>query len=114
MTQPHAGHRVADIPGNGMMEATSPPAGGGAERPSVGVLFVHGIGVQRRGYTLAEFGGPLVEWFSDWYDGLHGEWIHRGRVGFKDLERWLADLVGAEIPVRGHAACWYSWRMPPS
>src|SRR6266508_3954144 len=65
---------------------------GGAEQPTVGVPFVHGIGVQPRGHTLAEFGGPLVEWLADWYDGLHGEWINRGNVGFEDLERWLADL----------------------
>lgn len=28
----------------------------------LGVLFVHGIGAQERGVTLAEFGNPLVHW----------------------------------------------------
>src|SRR5438045_2038073 len=30
----------------------------------LGVLLVHGIGEQKRGETLTEFGTPLVEWLS--------------------------------------------------
>ena len=31
------------------------------DRAALGVLFVHGIGSQPRGRTLAEFAGPVVE-----------------------------------------------------
>lgn len=34
------------------------------QRATVGVLFVHGIGAQPRGKTLAEFAGPLVAWLQ--------------------------------------------------
>jgi len=61
------------------------------ERAAVGVLFVPGIGVQPRGNTLAEFGGPLVKWLEDWYAGLHDQWVANG-VGFKGIEGWLDGL----------------------
>lgn len=32
-----------------------------------GVLFVHGIGSQRRGETLTAAGEPLYRWFRDWF-----------------------------------------------
>src|ERR1700750_3160281 len=32
----------------------------------LGILFVHGIGQQRRGETLVEFGEPLAEWLRRW------------------------------------------------
>jgi len=35
------------------------------------VLFVHGIGEQKEGETLAAFGEPLVEWMREWVIG-HG------------------------------------------
>ena len=44
------------------------------QRATVGVLFVHGIGAQPRGKTLAEFAGPVVTWLQGWYDGLHACW----------------------------------------
>lgn len=38
----------------------------------LGVLFVHGIGEQREGETLAAFGEPLIAWIRDWIAG-HGQ-----------------------------------------
>jgi hypothetical protein len=37
-----------------------------SENHDIGVLFVHGIGDQRRGATLREFGLPLIESVGDW------------------------------------------------
>lgn len=37
------------------------------ERPDIAVLFVHGIGEQKRGATLAEFGGSLVDSARVWF-----------------------------------------------
>jgi hypothetical protein len=45
-----------------------------AETYDVGVLFIHGIGAQRRGHTLAEFGGHLYHWLTDRYRGLDQRW----------------------------------------
>ena len=35
----------------------------------LGILFVHGIGEQRRGQTLTEMGEPLVDWLRRWVTG---------------------------------------------
>ena len=43
-------------------------------RPDIGVLFVHGIGSQRRGQTLAEFGEPIYLWLRDRFSGLDRQW----------------------------------------
>ncbi len=47
-----------------------------APRYDLGVLLVHGIGVQRRGETLADFGRPILEWLHLWCDGLHDRWVN--------------------------------------
>ena len=41
---------------------------------NLGVLFIHGIGAQKRGQTLAEFGGPLYLWLVDRFHGLDRQW----------------------------------------
>lgn len=41
---------------------------------ALGILFVHGIGAQRRGETLAAFGGPVCEWLTIRFDGLDRQW----------------------------------------
>ncbi|MCA1705019.1 MAG: hypothetical protein LC808_17860, partial [Actinobacteria bacterium] len=38
-------------------------------RPSVGVLFVHGIGEQRRGDALTAGAEPLLAWVDSWAKG---------------------------------------------
>lgn len=45
---------------------------------ALGVLFVHGIGAQRRGETLAQFGAPLYRWLEEWSRGLRLRWVHHG------------------------------------
>src|SRR4051794_21342441 len=45
-----------------------------AEQADIGILFVHGIGTQRRGWTLSEFGGPVYDWIRRWIGK-----VHRGR-----------------------------------
>ncbi len=37
--------------------------------PRLGVLFVHGIGSQSEGETLAHFGDPVCEWLDRWAGG---------------------------------------------
>lgn len=70
-------------------------------RATVGVLFVHGIGTQPRGRTLAEFAGPLVTWLQGWYDGLHARWVGE-KVRFQDVATWL-DAVRLPDPRRDDA-----------
>src|SRR5262245_4350075 len=45
---------------------------------ALGVLFVHGIGAQRRGETLAQFGEPLFRWLDEWARGIRLRWIRHG------------------------------------
>jgi hypothetical protein len=51
------------------------PVGPGA----TGVVFVHGVGTQPQSDTLRHFGGPLVDWLTEWHHargyrmGLTGE-----------------------------------------
>jgi hypothetical protein len=46
----------------------------GMKRPELGVLFVHGIGEQRRGETLVQFADPLSSWVVRWLShGALGE-----------------------------------------
>jgi hypothetical protein len=80
----------------------------------IGVLFVHGMGVQRQGDTLRDFGDPLLNWADAWlkgHDGTasltechcpdsitaprhqHAEWRPRGAQQAVDLvlaESWWA------------------------
>ncbi|HEX9670736.1 MAG TPA: hypothetical protein VGC93_14790 [Thermoanaerobaculia bacterium] len=39
---------------------------------------MHGIGVQRRGETLAELGRPVLRWFEEWCAGLHDRRVGAG------------------------------------
>jgi len=80
-------------------------------RATVGVLFVHGIGTQPRGRTLAEFAGPLVTWLQGWYDGLHARWVGE-KVRFQDVATWL-DAVRLPDPRRDDAVRSLLDRTPP-
>lgn len=42
----------------------------------IGVLFVHGIGSQKKGETLVRFGEPFVEWITQWFEGAEWAWAH--------------------------------------
>ena len=39
--------------------------------PQVGILFVHGVGEQRRGQVLTSFGDPLIRTIGAWLDNRH-------------------------------------------
>jgi hypothetical protein len=56
-------------------EAPPPPVAEGAAAdpvaPRIGILFVHGIGQQRRGDTLTRFGDPLVHWLTQVFPDTH-------------------------------------------
>ena len=58
---------------------------------SLGILFVHGIGTQRKGETLTNFGGGLYKWLDSAKD--RGEWSQFERVTLSD-----ARLVAPEDP----------------
>jgi hypothetical protein len=36
--------------------------------PSIGVVFVHGIGSQPQSSTLREFAQPLIDWLALWHE----------------------------------------------
>jgi hypothetical protein len=61
------------------------------DRFSLGILFVHGIGTQRKGETLTNFGGGLYKWIDSATD--RGEWRPCERVTLDD-----ARLVAPEDP----------------
>jgi hypothetical protein len=48
---------------------------------SIGVLFVHGIGSQKKGETLVRFGEPFVVWIKQWFTGTAWAWAHAGMQG---------------------------------
>jgi hypothetical protein len=51
-------------------EAAREPTGGvPAGVADIGVLFVHGVGSQRRGQTVVDWTEPLIEWIEQWLDG---------------------------------------------
>ena len=41
----------------------------------LGVLFVHGIGTQRRGETLSRCTGALYRWLEKWFSGSATAWL---------------------------------------
>lgn len=53
----------------------------------VGVLFVHGIGKQRRAETLAQWSAPLLRWINAWLDGASDEVA--SRLQGTSLDDWL-------------------------
>lgn len=55
----------------------------------LGILFVHGIGVQSRGQTLAQFGDPLYFWIRDRCRRLDFEW---GRVLGEPQPKWRSEV----------------------
>lgn len=95
-----------------------------AFRYHVGILFIHGIGAQRRGQTLAEFGGPIYLWLVDRFRGLDRRWreaindnsqqplLERWR---KHIEDWATDgfhTAAMEAGLTHLPACWYGQVAP--
>lgn len=88
-------HELLDLPELFSGDLESPFVVVPAEAPSkpetVGVVFVHGVGSQRKGDALREFGTPLVDWVEEW---------HRSR-GLESKVTW-AELTQPGEPA--HAA----------
>ncbi len=69
---------------------------GGTPKPTLGVLFVHGIGEQPEGDTLLAFGDPLLDWLRRWFDrDLPGAPVGRIEVRDAHLQR---DRAGVASP----------------
>jgi hypothetical protein len=60
----------------------------------LGVLFVHGIGMQTKSETLSGWTAPLLSWINNWFDGAS----HRAATQAQttDAEHWLSALVVRE------------------
>ena len=50
----------------------------GTRHDKIGVLFVHGIGEQKKGATLVACGEPLVAWLRRRFDGMARSWMPAG------------------------------------
>jgi hypothetical protein len=57
----------------------------------VGVLFVHGIGLQRRAETLSEWSAPVLRWINAWLKGVTDDIARRLRGA--PLDGWLHSLL---------------------
>src|SRR6478609_8369375 len=64
----------------------------------VGVLFVHGIGTQRKGETLASFGGALYRWLE--LAKFRGGDDRVGRVRLEDARLVVPEDPGAPAHAR--------------
>jgi len=72
------------------------------ERADLGVLFVHGIGEQRRGETLTQFGEPLLAWIDTW---LRRERDAQHVVARPVAARLQPPLLDGTPPA--HRMCWW-------
>jgi hypothetical protein len=69
------------------------------QRPfDIGVLFVHGIGAQRRRETLRAFAEPIFSWLRARFKGLDHRWREAiGREAINDQEKETLKLWRAEL-----------------
>jgi hypothetical protein len=77
----------------------------GAKAFSLGILFIHGIGTQKRGETLAAFGGPFFRWLEARCEAL-GRRRQQSGVPLEMIERLRRKLE--ELEWSGISPC------PPS
>lgn len=71
------------------MDIAPPTKGSSDAKQDLGVLFVHGIGQQKRGSTLVSFGEPLYRWFQERFDGIARSWLFTG-LTFSQQSDWLS------------------------
>jgi hypothetical protein len=62
------------------------------QKAALGVLFVHGIGAQRRGETLATFGGALYQWLERACERTHRRWVGAG-ITRESVKSWADTTV---------------------
>ena len=60
--------------------------------PEQGILFVHGIGQQKRGETLLAFGEPLHDWLQRRLDRAKEKWLDH-KITKDELKAWLENLT---------------------
>lgn len=65
--------RSLELDGGSRESTDGPAAPPGPREHELGVLFIHGIGRQRRGETVTEFGDALIKWFDRWHRGASPE-----------------------------------------
>jgi hypothetical protein len=62
-------------------------------RYDIGVLFVHGVGQQRRGQTLVAFGGAVHSWLSRWLGHAQNRFLSKGVAATREeIRAWLDGL----------------------
>lgn len=66
-----------------------------SRRPDLGVLFVHGIGNQREGDTVASWGDALISWLRDWLEHGSGEKPEPGSL--RVMERGPVQVTDARL-----------------
>jgi hypothetical protein len=81
----------------------------GNEREGIrrhGVVFVHGVGDQRKSDTLLDFGKPLLEWLKGWYAarGAPAPQVSNVRLAFSPVDVGDGDPLPrgvVHLPARG-------------
>lgn len=61
-----------------------------SDKCAIGILLVHGIGLQKKGATRQYFGRPLRHWLRRWLAGAERAWRRDGRLTGKAIDDWLA------------------------
>lgn len=91
----------------------------------VGIVFVHGVGSQRKGDTLREFGTPLVDWVEEWHrdrtTGFRVTWSELAPQGAEPaaagliIPDWKDDATGDVHPgqVWVLTEAWWAPRVEP-
>ena len=94
----------------GHVPRRSPSGGGGVRR---GVVFVHGVGDQRKSDTLIDFGEPLLDWLVRWYAdrGEPAPRVGRVELSFATTDIGAGDsLPRATVEVwNGESQTWEHW-----
>lgn len=57
----------------------------------LGVLFIHGIGLQARSETLSAWTAPILQWMNTWFESASQRLADRAET--QDAEGWLSALV---------------------
>jgi hypothetical protein len=80
----------------GLTDHALTTAAGGPARRNRGVVFVHGVGGQRKSDTLLDLGDPVFDWLQRWYAAFDlGRDVHVGRT---ELSFTPVDVGQADLP----------------
>ncbi|MCP4633142.1 MAG: hypothetical protein GY855_09480 [candidate division Zixibacteria bacterium] len=67
-------------------------------KPDIGILYIHGIGNQSKGESLARLTTAIYKWIDNSIDGLARHWCKNGLTDLH-LRRWI-EQVAKESPVK--------------